>query len=160
MPGRMQLGPIPVRDHPLYRRWCFMRQVCYNKNHVDYHAYGARGIEVGSEFDHFWDFVDIIETKLGYPQGFDRRWKLSRIDQHGDYTIKNLKWDVAKNVGRRCDKAFKFKYKNRTRPLRDWCEEYGINIHTALGRIDRGWSPKQVLGLAPGIREQQLAKKR
>jgi hypothetical protein len=156
---REMTGPMLVRLHPLYRRWCFMRSVCRNPRHADYDAYGARGIDIGSEFEEFWDFVDLIETKLGYPPGFDYRWKLSRIDQHGNYTIKNLKWDVAKHVGRRCDKAFKLKYKNKTRPLRDWCDEYNINIHTAIGRIERGWSPKQVLGLEPGIKEQR-AKKR
>ena len=160
MPGRSPTGPVPVREHPLYRRWCFMRQVCYNTNHADYDAYGARGIQIGPEFNEFWDFVDLIETELGYPNDFDYRWKLSRIDQHGDYTMHNIKWDQAAQVGRRTDRAFKLRYKNRTRPLRDWCEEYRINIHTALGRIERGWAPKQVLGLTPGPKEQQLAKKR
>ena len=149
MPGKPLTGPIPVRDHPWYRRWSFMRQVCYNPNHADYGSYGAKGIEVDSDFDDFWDFVDIVERKLG-PAPYGRQSKLARIDQAGNYTIKNLKWDVAKHVGRRCDKAFKFRYKNKTKPLRDWCEEYNLNIHTALGRIQRGWTPQQVLGLKPG----------
>jgi hypothetical protein len=158
MKGKPMTGPCPVRLHPWYRRWSFMRQVCYNPNHADYKSYGARGIEVDPMFDDFWNFVDIIERKLG-PEPYGRLSKLARIDQDGDYTIKNLKWDVAKQVGRRCHKAFKFKYKNKTKPLRDWCDEYNINIHTAIGRIERGWTPTQVLGLTPGPRAQMLAKK-
>ena len=149
MQGRARSGPVLVREHPWYRRWSFMRQVCNNPRHYDYKSYGGKGITVGEEFAEFWDFVDIIERRLG-PEPYGKLSKLARIDQNGDYTIRNLKWDVAKHVGRRCDKAFKFKYKNRTRPLRDWCDEYGINIHTAIGRIQRGWTPAQVLGLRPG----------
>ena len=149
MSGKPLTGPIPVAQHPWYRRWSFMRGVCYNPRHADYASYGARGIEVDPAFDDFWDFVDIVERKLG-PAPYGRQSKLARIDQAGDYTIKNLKWDVAKHVGRRCPKSFKLKYRNRTRPLRDWCDEYGINIHTAIGRIERGWTAPQVLGLKPG----------
>jgi len=144
--GRPQKGPIPVRQHPLYRRWSFMRQVCYNPRHADYKSYGAKGVIVDTDFDEFWDFVDIIERKLGYPADFNPKWKLSRIDQTGNYTIKNLKWDVASGVGRRNVRAYKLKYKNKTLSLRDWCDITGINYYTMIGRMERGWTPAQCLG--------------
>jgi hypothetical protein len=122
-----------------------MRQVCYNKKNANYASYGAKGIKIGSEFEEFWDFVDIIETRLGPPpNGYLS--KLARKDQAGDYTIKNLKWDVAKNVGRRCPRTFRVKYKGKNLPVREWSEITGINFHTILGRIDRGWSPAEALG--------------
>ena len=145
----MRTGPIPVRQHPLYRRWCFMRNVCDNPGHVDYVKYGAKGITFDPAFTEFWDFVDIIEHKLGYPAGFNSKWKLARKDQTGDYVIRNMKWDQAKEVGRRCAKTYMLKYKNKTRPVRDWSEITGINFHTILGRMARGWTAAQCLGYKP-----------
>jgi len=157
--GRPQKGPIPVRKHPLYRRWCFMKQVCYNPRHADYKSYGAKGVEVGPEFAEFWDFADIIETKLGLPPHGPLS-KLARIDQDGDYTIKNLKWDVPKQVGRRHKSTHKLKYRSQTKSLRDWSEETGINFHTLLGRMERGWTPAQCLGYKPGPRAIYIEQKK
>lgn len=151
-------GPVPVRKHYLYRRWAFMRQVCYNTNSAEYPKYGGRGISIDPAFEEFWDFVDIVESKLGpAPDGF--RSKLARKDQDGDYTIKNLKWDDAKVVGRRCKRSFKLTYRKQTKPLRQWSEETGINFFTLMGRIERGWTPAQILGHKPGPKETLLSKK-
>lgn len=145
MRGRPQEGPIRVRDHYLYRRWSFMRGVCNNPLHADYKSYGGKGVKISKDFNKFWDFVDIIETQLGpAPNGYLS--KLARIDQDGDYTIKNLMWDDAKHVGRRMPRAFKLKYKNKTLPVRDWSEITGINYHTILSRLERGWKPAEALG--------------
>ena len=144
-------GPELARTHPMYRRWSFMRQVCNNPRHADYNSYGGKGITVGKEFANFWDFVDIIEKKLGpCPNG--PLSKLARIDQSGNYTIKNLRWDDAKTVGRRVPRTFKMRYKNKTKSLREWSEEYGINFATLVSRYWRGWTPQQCLGLKPGPR--------
>jgi hypothetical protein len=137
-----------------------MRQVCLNPNHADYAKYGGKGIKISSEFDEFWDFVDLVERRLGYPQDFDYRWKLSRKDQHGDYTIRNLRWDKAAEVGRRCDRAFKLTYKGKTKSLRSWAEELGINFHTLLSRRERNWTPAQILGYRPGPRAKERMKKK
>jgi hypothetical protein len=156
--GRPQTGPIPVRKHPLYRRWSFMRQVCYNQRHADYKSYGAKGVKIGDEFTEFWDFADLIEHRLG-PAPNGRLSKLARIDQDGDYTIKNLKWDAAKQVGRRHSSTHKLKYKGRTMSLRDWSEQTGINFHTLLGRKQRGWTSAQILGYKLGPRSEYIKKK-
>ena len=153
-------GPIPVREHPLYRRWGCMRQVCTNPRHADYAKYGGKGIQIGNEFAEFWAFVDLVETRLGYPADFDYRWKLARKDQAGDYTIGNLCWDKAAAVGRRCDKAFKMTYKGKTKSLKEWSEQTGINFHTLLSRVNRGWQPAECLGYRPGPRERKSQRKK
>lgn len=143
--GRPTKGPIRARDHELYRRWTFMRGVCYNPRHSDYKSYGGKGVTIGPEFEEFWDFVDIIERRLGPPpNGYLS--KLSRIDQDGDYTIKNLKWDEAKHVGRRMRRTHMLKYKGKNWSLRDWSDVTGINYHTLRGRQERGWKPAEILG--------------
>ena len=159
MYGQPLKGPIPVREHPLYRRWCFIKQVCTNPRHADYKSYGAKGIRVSKDFTEFWDFVDIIESKLG-DAPYGRLSKLARIDQDGDYTIKNLKWDVAKNVGRRHKSTHRLKYRSKTQSLKEWSEQTGINFHTLLGRKERGWTSAQILGYKPGPRAIYIAEKK
>jgi hypothetical protein len=148
-----------VRNHPLYRRWAWMRQVCYNPNSPDYPSHGGKGISIGHEFAEFWDFAHLIETKLGLPpNGFHS--KLARKDQSGDYTIKNVRWEDSTFVGRHAPNVIFLTYKNKTMPLKDWSEIIGINFHTMLNRMNRGWTPAQVLGYRPGPHEMELAKKR
>lgn len=159
MYGAPMKGPYPVREHPLYRRWCFMKQVCYNPKHADYKSYGAKGVKVSEDFMEFWDFVDIVERKLGLPP-YGKVSKLARIDQDGDYTIRNLKWDVAKNVGRRHKSSHKLKYRTKTQTVRDWSEQTGINFHTLLGRMERGWTAAQCLGYKPGPRAIYIEEKK
>ena len=142
-------GPVLARTHPLYRRWSFMRQVCYNTRNPEYPKNGGRGIGIGPEFTEFWDFVYLIESQLGYPPGFSYLTKLARKDQSKDFTIKNLCWDESKQIGRRCSKAYLLRYRGKTKPLREWSEELGINFHTLLGRQQRGWPPAQILGFKP-----------
>jgi hypothetical protein len=153
-------GPMLVRKHPLYRRWCFMRQVCYNPRHADYDAYGARGIKVDTAFNEFWDFVDYVETYLGYPKPFNYKNKLARIDQADNYAPGNLKWDIACHVGRRTFRSRMITYKRKTQSLRDWSEQYNINFHTLLGRLQRGWTPAQCLGYKPGPKAMLMKKAR
>ena len=150
---------IKVVDHPLYKRWTFMRHACSNPNHPDWKSYGGRGIKVGDEFTEFWDFADLIEYKLGMPPN-GHLSKLARKDQDGDYTIKNVMWDNAKNVGRRCLKAYKLTYKRKNLSLREWSEITGINFHTINSRIEAGWTPAQTLGYQPGPRAKRTAKKK
>jgi hypothetical protein len=152
-------GPCPVAKHPLYRRWCFMWNVCYNPDNADYKSYGAQGIEVDPAFTEFWDFVDIVERKLGYPANLDYTWKLARKDHHGNYTIKNMAWSKSKEVGRRHDRTYILKYKGVSKPMRQWSEELGINFHTMIHRVELGWKPAQVLGYQLGPRETFLKKK-
>ena len=150
-------GPMPVVKHPLYRRWNHWWQACYNPNSNDYPNHGGRGVKIDPDFHEFWDFVNIIEQRLGYPKPFNFHSKLARKDHHGDYTISNLCWDQSKNIGRRCDRAYKLTYKNKTRSIREWCEITGLNFSTVWCRVQRGWPTAEVLGYKP--RKPRKAKK-
>ena len=143
---RPKTGRCLVRYHPLYRRWQWMRGVCRNPKFHDYPSYGGRGIAVDPVFDQFWDFVQIVESRLGYPKGFDSSWKLARRDQSQDYTIRNMVWSQAHEVGRRSNRANRLTYRGRTRALREWSEITGIPFHTLWNRLHRGWRPAEILG--------------
>jgi hypothetical protein len=151
-------GPILSKKHELYRRWTWMRQVCNNSNCPDYDKYGGRGISIGSEFEEFWDFVGLVESRLGPPPN-GRLSKLARIDQDGDWTIRNLKWADAKIVGRQQKRTIKLTYKGKTLPLRTWSEITGINFYTLLQRTELGWTASQALGYRPRPRVLSQVKK-
>jgi hypothetical protein len=150
---------ILAKHHPLYKRWAQMRQVCYNSRHSDYPNFGGRGITIGPEFERFWDFADLIEDKLGYPEGFCYLTKLSRKNLNGNFTLKNMCWDTAKYIGRRLDRTYILKYKGQTKPVKQWSEEFNINFHTLHNRIKAGWTAQQCLGFKLGPRQAKIAKK-
>jgi hypothetical protein len=141
---------MKAHDHPLYRRWCHWRQVCFNSQCADYPRYGGRGIGIGREFDEFWNFVDLVETHLGYPPNLSRLDKLSRIDQNKNFTIKNLKWDQPAPIGRRNSKAFRIKCRGQTHSLSTWSEITGINYSTLRARLlILGWTTAEALEFKP-----------
>ena len=137
-------------DHPLYRRWCHWRQVCFNSRCVDYDKYGGRGIGIGREFDEFWNFVQLIETHLGLPENLTHYDKLSRKDQNKNFTLKNLKWDTPAPIGRRNKNAFVVKCKGQSHSLSTWSEITGINYCTLRSRLlILGWPVAEALEFKP-----------
>jgi len=133
-------------QHPLYRRWAHIRQAVYNEHSDNYKNVGGRGIKLSASLEHFEDFVYLVELHLG-PVPASPNNKLSRIDQTKDYTIKNMCWANSHDVGRRLPKSIKIKIGKKTRTLKEWSELQGINFYTAYGRLERGWTARQALGL-------------
>lgn len=75
-------------EHYLYGSWQAMKNRCYNKNNVDYHYYGGRGITVCERWiDSFVDFaIDVGDRPIGMT--------LDRIDNDGNYEPNNVKWST------------------------------------------------------------------
>lgn len=134
---------MKANQHPLYRRWTWMRQAVYNPRCPDYPKNGAIGIEIDPKFDNFWDFVDLVEHKLGPCPGPD--WQLGRKNIHGNWTIRNLQWSTHEQVGARLDNAINISYKGTKKNIKAWSRELNINYHTLFERYKRGWSAKDIL---------------
>jgi hypothetical protein len=137
-----------------------MRQSVYHPNHADYCRVGGLGIKIGPEFDEFWDYVNLIETRLGPMPGPGNIWKLARKDQTKDFTISNMEWSLSTQVGRRLSYVIYLTYKRKRQTIRDWSEQTGINFNTLLSRKERGWTPAQILGHKPGPKLEYSLKKR
>jgi maltoporin len=133
-----------------------MRQCVYRPANPDYCRIGARGIGIGPEFAEFWDYADLIETHLGPRPGPGNIWKLARKDQNKDFTISNMEWSSSIQVGRRLSYVKYLTYNKKRQTVREWSEETGINFNTLVSRVERGWTPEQILGHEIGPRQELI----
>jgi hypothetical protein len=78
-----------MSNHPHYSRWSNMMDRCYDPSNDHYTYYGARGIEVATEWHDAAVFIRYLEEKLGpCPDGYS----MDRIDNEGNYEPGNLRW--------------------------------------------------------------------
>jgi hypothetical protein len=77
--------------HPHYGRWHQMMERCYNKNHIGYKYYGARGITVYVEWHDPAVFCAWMDANMGpCPEGES----MDRIDNDKGYGPDNVKWST------------------------------------------------------------------
>lgn len=105
---------IKIKYNREYRIWLLMHERCFNKSHVAYKNYGARGIKVCMEWR---------RTKYGGPYGEDetpafekflaeigprpgRNYSVDRIDNYKGYEPGNVRW--ATNEAQAANKRKKF----------------------------------------------------
>lgn len=146
---------MPIKNHPLYKRWCFIKEITTNPNSDNYKLYaGAHGIE--NHFESFAEFAGYVEKRLGLPP-FPGA-KLHRIDPKDHFRPGNLAWADQKTVSRKQRPVIYVKYKNQTKSISQWAEEYGIVYATMIERYHSGWTPAQMMGIKPGPRQEYIMK--
>jgi len=133
--------------HPLWRRWTQIKFMITNPNHAQ-HQYYENLPMVG--FDDFWEFAEFVEREIGpLPTPTHR---LARRDQRGGYVSGNLYW--AKNhvdVGQRFVKIQRFRVGRKMMTYREMSEASGILENTIRCRIERGWTAKDAMTVAPAL---------
>jgi hypothetical protein len=128
------------KNHPLYRKWCDMRNRCNNPNNAGYKHYGGRGIKVCKRWDDFWNFVeDVFPT---YQKGLE----IDRIDNDGDYSPENVRWADRNTQMRNRRGARKIKINGEIKHTYDFAEENNIKPCTFIARMkNSGLSPEQAI---------------
>ena len=74
---------------PIYHVWAAMIQRCTNPNHINYHRYGGRGIEVCERWRKFENFLKDMGER---PEGLT----LDRQNNNGNYEPSNCRWVTSK----------------------------------------------------------------
>ena len=79
--------------NPYYPSWVAMKGRCYDKNNVQYHNYGGRGIIVCDRWLNSYKDFEKDMKKKGKRL---KRMSLDRIDNNEKYCPSNCKWSTAK----------------------------------------------------------------
>ena len=120
-----------------YNAWFNMIERCYNFEGINYHRYGARGIEV---CDRWLDKEKGLANFMGDMGESPINTSLDRIDNNGDYTPENCRWATYKEQGNNKETNRNITYNNITLNMKQWANTLGINYSTLRQRLRLGWS--------------------
>lgn len=135
----------------LYRIWRNMKQRCYNPKACKYNSYGGRGIKVCEEWMKYEAF-----HKWSMNNGYRDDLTLDRIDNNGDYCPENCRWVTRKQQARNTAQNHFITYQDKTKTLREWADEFGINYTTLSSRLlDYGWSIEKAFTIPIGQHEKR-----
>ena len=132
----------------IFNTWRNIQQVVNNPNDICYRRSQAAGLDLRCEFVSFREFENYVLKRLGPPPSTTSR--IIRKDQNGDFAPGNLMWGSHQDQGNRYRGNINIKYRNKTRTVSEWSKIMGINYHTLIGRVKRGWDTRDLF-IAPLI---------
>ena len=120
--------------------WYSMHRRCYNTHGRDFNRWGGRGITVCNEwlsFDAFreWSLDNDYEAGL----------LLDRKNNTGNYEPANCRWATSKQQQNNLSNNVVFTIDGVTKPLQDWCDDFGKKYQTVYSRLRSGKSSLQSL---------------
>ena len=127
-----------------YRSWKSAIRRCHDRTDDSFHKYGARGIRVCARwrksFDNF--FSDMGPR----PEAMS----LGRIDNDGDYTKKNCRWETLRQQANNTRTNRRLTLDGKTQTLTQWARDLGCSYQCVQKRIDEfGWSLRRALTEPP-----------
>lgn len=117
--------------------WRNMRTRCRDKKNP---IYGGRGIKVCAEWEDYPTFA-----KWAKEHGYEQNLTIDRIDVDGDYCPENCRWIPMPEQSRNKRGTLYLTHEGITKPLIEWCEEYGIKYGTARKRLKSGYPSEEIL---------------
>lgn len=125
-----------MRNHPLYKVWRGIIDRCTKPNHVAYHNYGGRGINVCSRWQNIENFIeDMYPT---YARGLD----IDRIDNDDNYTPTNCRWITRKQNSNNMRVNRIIDYNGEKRTLSEWSDYLDIPYKRLIYRVNN-WNVEQ-----------------
>jgi len=123
-----------IKNHPVYKRWSFIRQATTNPNCPDYPKIGALGWRL-KDFEGGRDFCEWVERNLGLPPS--RGHVLTRIDKNDHYCRGNLRWTPKTEVLDDTDIPIMVELVGERHNLREWSRRLGACYYTLQDRLIR-----------------------
>lgn len=127
----------------LHRIWCNMRRRCSDQKHDHYDRYGGRGIKVCDA----WQSSYVAFRDWALANGYADHLTIERIDNDGNYEPGNCCWASQKEQVSNRRNSVLITLDGETKPLKEWCEERGINYKAAHAKYKKGVPPEEFLAL-------------
>ncbi len=134
-----------------YNVWAAVKQRCCDTNAPVYQRYGAQGVVVCDRWNH--SFEAFLEDMGERPEGVS----IDRIDNSGGYTCgkceqclsnswtMNCRWATRSQQMRNTSITIMLTIDGVTKPMMEWCDQYGVKPNTVRWRIYDGWSHKDAI---------------
>lgn len=129
-----------------YSVWQGMRRRCGKKDHKSFNYYGGRGIKVCERWS---DFTNFLKDMGDVPPGMT----LGRIDNDGNYSPKNCRWESMKQQANNRRNNNVIEYSGIKLNLQQWSEKTGLARDVIEHRISAGWSIGDALTRPPKIQK-------
>ena len=128
----------------VYRKYCAIKQRCYNPNNHEYHRYGGRGIKMCDEWLNSFESF----RQWAYENGYDENGELTldRVDNNGDYSPENCRFASRKEqqLNREC--ALVCEYKGVRYTAWNFAKKFGITSPNFVSkRVKAGINASEIL---------------
>lgn len=133
----------PAYKHGLYgsktyNSWWAMKQRCTYPKHIEFHRYGARGIQVCDKWMTFEGFLaDMGERPPGT--------SLDRINNNGHYEAGNCRWATKLEQANNCRSNHVLEYDGKRMTIAQWGRAIGLSPLVISKRLRRGWDTARAL---------------
>lgn len=115
-----------------------MKRRCYNPNSDWWELYGGKGVRVCDEWLGKYGFINFRDWALS--NGYADNLTIDRINSDGNYEPSNCRWATPKEQNFNTNRTLFATINGVTKPMMEWCEEYGIAYQCVRARLRRGWS--------------------
>lgn len=122
-----------------YSIWRGILARCLNKNAVNYHHYGGKGIAVAPRWMEFQNFLNDMGER-------PRKLSIDRIDGNKGYEPGNCRWVTQKAQVRNRSVTKTVMFQGRERPLAELVEGSGLSYQTVHLRLKNGWDIEKAIG--------------
>lgn len=137
-----------ISNTKFYYAYFDLLRRCYNIKHKSYKDYGGRGINVCEQWKNsFENFKnDMYESYLKHVKEFGKKQTtIDRINTNGNYCKENCRWTTYKEQGRNKRNNHLISYKNKTKSMTEWAEQYNLSVYSLYQRLKANWSLEKAL---------------
>jgi hypothetical protein len=128
-----------------YTTWISMRQRCESMDPRIYSCYRGKGIKVCPRWNNsFRNFLADMGPRPSADHSIDR------IDGNGNYEPGNCRWATLEIQANNKASNVNISINGISKSAAQWSRVSGICSYTILGRIRRGWEPREAVWKKPG----------